>query len=1120
MHGIADWLRSLGLGQYTQSFVDNGVDISVLCDLTDQDLKDLGVLLGHRRKILRAISELGDPPLMVAREQKSARRETAERRQLTLMFCDLVGSTALATQLDPEDMREVIRGYQSACWSPVTRYEGFVAKFMGDGVLAYFGFPRAHEDDAERAVRAGLEIIGAVRMLKVADGAKLEVRIGVATGLVVVGDLIGEGASQEQAVVGETPNLAARLQALAEPGTIVVSGSTRQLLGELFKVRDLGRHEIKGYATPVVAWSIEGLAESDSRFEAARAARLTGFVGRGDEIELLLDRKNTAWRGAGQIALLSGEAGIGKSRLAALLDERIGSEPHTRLRYQCSPYHSYSAFYPFIAQIERAAEIRANDLPERRLDKLESVLEQGTADVSAIAPLFSALLSIPSTTRYPPLTITAAEQRRLTFEALLNQLEGLARRQPVFLLFEDAHWADASSIELLNLAVVRICNLPVLVVITFRPEFEPPWVGLPNVTTLQVGRLARPHVQAMVEQVTGGRPLPKEVMEQIIAKADGIPLFIEELTRAVLEAGILVEDLTGYRLQPPLPPLAVPATLHDSLMARLDRLSPVKEIAQVSAVIGREFPYTLLRAVINSEEGALRSAIATLEAADLLLRSGDPPDAGLTFKHALVQEAAYESLLKSRRQVLHCRVAEVMLDHFPTIAESQPEVIAHHLTQAGSTQAAVEWWGTAGERARRSCAHVEAIAYLEKALGLADEVPAGPAKGPLRLRLQITYGQVLRVARGYLAPETAAAFARAREIAAETDDISERLRMQIALHYSAVVRADLATMREQVEAFRVDAERHGQRAIAVAFRLKSWVYWFEGNYVGAREYLEKALAAYGPGWNGTLCDFEDIPAVTMCILPLVLWALGDIESSRRLADEVVAGAVASKLIPSVMTVQVHRVAFEAIRNDPARAAVHAKALIDLSEEHRMPLGLHLASLFEGWIEWYGNDRDVGLAKMEQSFAQWRAQELNIFLPLGGFLLAKAKMERGRAVEGLRIVDDLLAETSRIGQRWLDAELHRLRGEILLQVMSINFAEAEAEFDQALTVARAQKARTFELRAAIALGRLFRDTGRESSVFEVFGQALTGFSKGPELPEVEEAELLLASVVGTGNRPIR
>jgi tetratricopeptide (TPR) repeat protein len=614
----------------------------------------------------------------------------------------------------------------------------------------------------------------------------------------------------------------------------------------------------------------------------------------------------------------------------------------------------------------------------------------------------------------------------------------------------------------------------------------------------------------MVEQVAGGRPLPKEVMDQIIAKTYGVPLFVEELTRAVLEAGILVEDLTGYQLQRPLPPLAVPATLHDSLMARLDRLSPGKEIAQISAVIGREFPYALLRAVVNGDEEALRSAIATLEAADLLLRSGGPPDGSLTFKHALVQEAAYESLLKSRRQVLHRRVAEVMLDHFATIAESQPEVVAHHLTQAGSTQAAAEWWGRAGERARRSCAHIEAIAYLDKALGLADEVPDGPAKGPLRLRLQITYGQVLRVARGHLAPETAAAFAQAREIAAETDDLSERLRMQIALHYYAVLRADLATMREQVETFRGDAERHGQRAIAVAYRLKSWVYWLEGNYVAARECLGKALAAYGPGWNGTLCSFEDIPAMTMGVLPLVLWALGDVESSRRLADEAVAGAVASKLIPSVMTVQIHRVAFEAIRNDPARAA----AVLDLSQEHRMPLGLDLASLFEGWTQWYGHDRDMGLAKMEQSFAQWRAQELNIFLPLGGFLLAKAKMEREHAVEGLRIVEDLLAETSRFGQRWFDAELHRLRGEILLRVMSTNVAEAEAAFDQALMIARAQKARTFELRAAIALGRLFRDTGRESSVFEVLGQALTGFSKGPELREVEEAQLLLASVAGT------
>jgi hypothetical protein len=453
---------------------------------------------------------------------------------------------------------------------------------MGDGVLAYFGFPRAHEDGAERAVRAGLDIVTAVERLRAPE--PLKVRVGIATGLVVVGDLIGEGTSQEQAVIGDTPNLAARLQAAAEPGTIVVAGSTRRLLGDLFKLRDLGLQEVKGFAEPINAWAVEGLLASESRFEAAHAARLTSLVGREAEIGLLLDRKNLAWQGEGQLVLVSGEPGIGKSRIAAALSTRIASEPHTRLRYQCSSHHRDSALYPFIAQLERAVESKPDDPPERRLDRLEAVLARGTSRVQAVAPLFATLLSIPFAGRYPPLALSSAQQRRQILAALLDQFEGLARQQPILLLFEDVQWADPTSIELLDLTVERIRHLPVLAIFTFRQEFEPPWAGLPNVTMLPLGRLDRSHVQTMVEHVASGRRLPTEVMGQIIAKTDGIPLFVEELTKAVLEAGILVEDVEGYRLDGPLPPLAIPATLHDSLMARLDRLASVKEIAQRCAV--------------------------------------------------------------------------------------------------------------------------------------------------------------------------------------------------------------------------------------------------------------------------------------------------------------------------------------------------------------------------------------------------------------------------------------------------------------------------------------------------------------------------------------------------------
>ena len=582
MKGIAEWLASIGLSEYAQRFAENAIDLSVVRDLTEQDLKDLGVLLGHRRKILRAIAELGGvAPAATETATEPVSRDDAERRHLTVMICDLVGSTALSAQLDPEDMRVVIDAYHAACARITRTYDGFLAEFRGDGILAYFGYPIAHEDDAERTVRAGLDIIAAVARLETRAAEPLAVRIGIATGVVVIGELSREGALREHAVVGETPNVAARLLALAEPGTIVVAASTRRLLGDLFRLRDLGRHEVKGIAEPVAAWVAEGVSDSESRFEAVRATGLTDLIGREDELYFLLERQRLAWKGEGQVVLISGEPGIGKSRLVAALAERIAGEPHTRLRYQCSPYHTNSALHPFIAQLERAAGFKADDTSEQRFDKLEAVLAMGGSRVQGVAALFAALLSIPFGERYPPLALSPTQQRRRTLAALLDQFEGLARRQPILFVFEDANWADATSLELLDLMVERVRQLPVLALFTFRPEFEPPWVGLPNVGTLPLGRLDRNDVESMIARVTGGRVPPAEVMKQIVAKTDGNPLFVEELTKAVLEAGILVEDAEGYRLDGPLLPLAIPATLQDFLMSRLDRLAPVREIAQI-----------------------------------------------------------------------------------------------------------------------------------------------------------------------------------------------------------------------------------------------------------------------------------------------------------------------------------------------------------------------------------------------------------------------------------------------------------------------------------------------------------------------------------------------------------
>jgi len=509
MRGIAEWLASLGLEEYVQPFVDNAIDTSILRDLTEQDLKDLGVLLGHRRKMLRAIAELdGAASAPSKTATQPALREEAERRHVTVMICDLVGSTSLSARLDPEDMNAVMDAYHAACARITRTYDGFLAEFRGDGILAYFGYPLAHEDNAERTVRAALDIIAAVARLETHAGEPLAVRIGIATGGVVIGDLSREGALREHAVVGETPNLAARLQALAEPGMVMVAASTRRLLGDLFRLRDFGLHEVKGIAEPVATWAVEGVSDSESRFEAVRTVRLPDLIGREDEINFLLERQRLAWNGKGQIVLISGEPGIGKSRLAAALAEHIAGEPHTRLRYQCSPYHSNSALRPFIAQLERAAGFKADDTSEQRLDKLEALLAIRASQVQAVAPLFATLLSIPFGERYPPLVLSPTQQRRQTLAALLDRFEGLAHRQPIVLSFEDAHWADATSLELLDLTVERVRQLPVLALFTFRPEFEPPWIGLPNVGTLTLGRLDPNDVENMVARVTGGRALP------------------------------------------------------------------------------------------------------------------------------------------------------------------------------------------------------------------------------------------------------------------------------------------------------------------------------------------------------------------------------------------------------------------------------------------------------------------------------------------------------------------------------------------------------------------------------------------------------------------------------------
>src|SRR3984957_11000985 len=595
------------------------------------------------------------------------------------MFSDLVGSTALSARMDPEDFREVISAYQNAVAETVGRFVGFVAKYMGDGVLVYFGYPQAHEDDAERAVRAGLQLVAAIGDLK--THAALQTRIGIATGLVVVGDLIGSGASQEQAIVGDTPNLAARLQGVAEPNSVVIAEGTRKLVGSLFELEDLGPKELKGISGPTRAWTALRPASVEGRFEAMQASGLTDLVGREEELDLLRRRWSKAQSGEGQVVLLSGEAGIGKSRLTAALLEGLANQPHTRLRYFCSPQHTDSAFYPIISQMERAAGLTHDDTAQAKLDKLDILLA-----LSSTAPqdaaLFAEMLSLPNDGRYPALELIPQQRRQRTLEALTAQLEVFARRSPVLMIFEDAHWADPTSLEALGRTVDWIKALGVLLIVTYRPEFQPPWVGQPHVATLTLNRLGQREIAALIDHVTGNKLLLASVRQDIVERTDGIPLFIEEMTKAVLEAS----DQDGAEravASIPAPSLAIPASLHASLMARLDRLGPAKEVAQIGAVIGREFSHALLAAVARKEEGALQAALDGLIGAGLLFRQGVAPHATYLFKHALVQDTAYSTLLRSRRQQLHAHIAATLERQFPEIVAAQPQLLAHHCGEAG-----------------------------------------------------------------------------------------------------------------------------------------------------------------------------------------------------------------------------------------------------------------------------------------------------------------------------------------------------------------------------------------------------------------------------------------------------
>jgi class 3 adenylate cyclase/tetratricopeptide (TPR) repeat protein len=1098
---VASWLQQLGLAQYEPAFRDNAVDGDVLPDLTADDLIAIGVTaVGHRRKLLSAIAALGAAaPAPVPTATPAPAPAQAERRQLTVMFCDLVGSTALSTGMDPEDLRDVIASFQNRCSAAIRRYDGFVAKYMGDGILVYFGYPRAHEDEAERSVRAGLDIVDAMAELNAAvprpPGVELAVRIGIATGPVIVGDQIGEGTASETAVVGETPNLAARLQALAQPNQIVVSAATRAMLGDHFDLEDLGASELKGFAEPVPAWRVLSVRDVESRFAATRTGSAAPLVGRQEEMGLLLRAWEGSRHGRGQVVLIQGEAGVGKSRLVEGLREATAQD-HVWVAIRCSPFHTASASHPIIEHLKRVFGWQPEDTAPQHLAKLEAGLAGfKTLPLSESVRLFGDLMSVPAPEdRYPRLPMTAQQQRDATLDAIVAWLIELAEGTPVLMAWEDLHWADPTTLETLGMLIERTPTAALLVVATYRPELTPPWPQRSHMIPITLNRLERPEVETMVSHLAGGRPLPGEVVDHIVAKADGVPLYVEELTKAILGSRVLEVRGDAYVLTGSLAQLHIPATLQDSLMARLDRAPRSREVAQLGSVLGREFAYDMISALAGLEEEMLQGGLGQLVADELLYQRGRPPRSRYLFKHALIQDAAYQSLLKRTRQQYHERAAKLLEDRFPEVASTQPELVVHHYTEANCPTQAIAYWHKAGLAAASRSANVEAIDQFRRGLALVEALSDMRERAERELDLQMALGPPLFATKLYKHPDIGRTYARAWELCRQLEDDTRGFTALrgLMLHHMNLLEMEKAQHFAK-EALHVAERRDDAARLVGGHMALGATLFYQGKLQPALTHFRWGFEMFDPSMQfpnwpgphpGVQCKF---------FLALISWMLG---YPNRSLEELRAAVTSAETLGHPLTLAQTLLLVGLVRifrREPSAAADYAGPALRICKEQRIAEWQAVALCVDGWALATSGESEKGLAQIQQGLD---AHGLGPFQHILLALQADAQLAIGKPEAALASVAAGLKAAETTGGAPLEAELHRLKG------------EAEAAMQQAIAVAQRQNAKSWELRAAMSLARLRRQQGRPQEAAALLAPILGWFTEGFDTADLQAARTLL------------